>query len=227
MLLPVLFAWITAVPPRKAAVESLPLVMIAPAAPASGTLAVLVTGDGGWSHADRTVAEKLAADGDGVVGLNSLHYFAHKRTSAGMASDVSAVAREACDKWSCQRIVLIGYSMGADVLPFVVNQLDTDVRSKVEQLDLVSLGHIAVFKFFPTQWLGVTVGQKFATLPALATIHGLDIVCIYGTTDSDPACRDLPQTEATIIPLNSGHVMTKVAADLADVISSNVSRLKH
>jgi type IV secretory pathway VirJ component len=215
----------TALAPGKgAATQPLPLVVMAPGARSTGTLAILLTGDGGWSKVDRAIAEKLVADGDGVVGLNSLHYFAHKRTSAGLAGDVSAVARESCQRWSCQRIVLIGYSMGADVLPFVVNQLGDDVRSKLVQLDLISLGHEAVFKFFPTAWMGLMVGQKFATLPQLALVKNLDILCVYGTDDSDPACKDIPAAQATVLSLPTGHTMSKVSNDLAGIISERVKK---
>lgn len=227
MIIPGLFALLTAsMPATPAAVpQTLPLVVLAPAEPRTGTLALLLTGDGGWSRVDKAIAEKLSGEGDGVVALNSLHYFQHKHTSAQLAADLTEVARESCERWSCQRIVLIGYSMGADVLPFVVNQLGTDVRAKVQQLDLVSLGHLAVFKFFPTQWIGLTVGQKFATLPQLASVHGLDLICIYGTTDSDPACKDVPHDAATVIAMPSGHVMSKVADELADTIASQIRKV--
>ncbi|HEX6558488.1 MAG TPA: AcvB/VirJ family lysyl-phosphatidylglycerol hydrolase [Longimicrobiales bacterium] len=209
---------------QPAAAPPLPLVVVPPSAHAapSGTLAVLLTGDGGWSHVDKAIAQKLSDNGDAVVAINSLHYFAHKRSSAGVAADISELARAQCRQWNCQRIVLIGYSMGADVLPFVIAQLAEDVRPKVAQLDLVSLGHEAVFKFFPTQWIGLEVGHKFATLPQLATIDSLDIVCIYGTSDPDPACRDLPVRRAHVIALRSGHVMGKVAAELADTLAAHV-----
>ena len=211
-------------PGKGGAAQPLPLVVMAPAAPSTGTLAILLTGDGGWSKVDRAIADRLVADGNGVVGLNSLHYFAHKRTSTGLASDVSAIARESCQRWSCQRIVLIGYSMGADVLPFVINQLGDDVRSKLVQLNLVSLGHEAVFKFYPTAWMGMTVGQKFATLPQLALVKNLDIFCVYGTTDSDPACKDVPN--ATVLSLPTGHTMSKVADDLAGIMAARVKKVE-
>ena len=204
--------------PYPATAPALPLVVLAPASAPSGTLAIMLTGDGGWSATDKTIANRLLTDGDAVVGLNSLHYFAHKHTSAQVAADVSQIAREYCGKFACQRIVLIGYSMGADVLPFVFPQISDSVRSKIVQLDLVSLGHEAVFKFFPTQWVGVVVGHKFATLPQLALLHGVDVVCIYGTKDPDQACRDAAGS-VKLVPIETGHVMSKAAEQVAEVIA--------
>jgi type IV secretory pathway VirJ component len=228
MFLPALLALVSAFAPPTGPerAQPLPLVVMAPAGPSTGTLALLLTGDGGWSRVDRTIAQKLTSEGDGVIGLNSLHYFQHKRTSSELAADLTEIARANCERWSCQRIVLIGYSMGADVLPFVVNQLGDDVRAKVVQLDLISLGHLAVFKFSPTQWVGVMMGQKFATLPALANIHGINLVCIYGTTDSDPACKDVAHDSATVIAMPSGHVMSKVADDLAEVVAEHINKVR-
>lgn len=224
MLLRPLLVLLTAIVPQQAA--PLPLVVVPPSAqtPPSGTLAVLLTGDGGWSHVDKAIAQKLSTDGDAVVAINSLHYFAHKRNSAGVAADISELARAECRQWNCQRVVLIGYSMGADVLPFVIDQLAEDVHAKVAQLDLVSLGHQAVFKFFPTQWIGLEMGHKFATLPQLARIHDLDIVCLYGDADPDAACRDIPKGAVQVVELRSGHVMGKVAEQLADSLSEHIRK---
>src|SRR5262245_46100305 len=203
----------------------LPVVRMAPRAPATGTVVILLTGDGGWSRVDRTIAARLVADGDAVVGLNSLRYFLHHRSRARVAGDLTELARADCTEYRCQRIVLMGYSMGADVLPFVVKRLGPDVRTKVAQLDLISLGHRAVFRFLPLQWAGILIGHKSDTVPRLASLTDIDVVCVYGTKDRDGACRDLVRARARLVSVTAGHRLSSVASVVADSLSSEIRAL--
>lgn len=220
-----LFALIGLVTCAPPGVAQLPMVALAPAAAPSHTLAILITGDGGWAATDRAIGKRLTQDGDGVMVLNSLHYFTAPRTPAGVAADVGRLARDGCARWSCDRIVLIGYSMGADVLPFVVDRLSSDVRPRTVELVLISLSHKATFRFLPTEWLGLNLWPTVATLPELARVHGVQVVCIFGTRDQDSACRDLAPGQATLISVPGGHVMTDVADQLAELIAAHVRAL--
>src|SRR5512141_1033209 len=96
-----LFALIGLATSVPSGAAQLPIVALAPATAPSHTLAILVTGDGGWAATDRTIAQRLTRDGDGVIGLNSLHYFTEPRTPAGVAADVSRLIRDGCARWSC------------------------------------------------------------------------------------------------------------------------------
>ena len=90
--------------------------------------ALLLTGDGGWAGLDQELAARLAASGVPTVGLNSLKYFWKARTPEEAARDVARILRHYLAAWNKQRVLLVGYSFGADVLPFVVNRLPADLR---------------------------------------------------------------------------------------------------
>ncbi len=99
--------------------------------PAKGTekqyLAVIISGDGGWAGIDRDIGNSLAADGVPVVGFNSLQYFWKKRTPEETAKDIGTVIQELPFRVAESKVVLIGYSLGADVLPFIVNRLQPEI----------------------------------------------------------------------------------------------------
>ena len=57
--------------------DDLPLVEL-PTKANSGTLALMISGDGGWAGIDKQVAEALNKEGVAVVGLNSLQYFCRR-----------------------------------------------------------------------------------------------------------------------------------------------------
>lgn len=76
LLLAVVFAQpVPAAKPRTGSgVDDLPLVNVAARQPGN-TLAILLTGDGGWADLDRTLSSALAAHGITVIGWDSLRYY--------------------------------------------------------------------------------------------------------------------------------------------------------
>src|SRR5438105_14698329 len=104
---------------------ALPIVAV-PAKTASPAFAIFISGDGGWAKIDKTISEELARSGIPVTGLNSLKYFWTKRTPDEFARDVGTLI----DKNSARDVVLIGYSRGADVLPFADNRLAGSQRRR-------------------------------------------------------------------------------------------------
>jgi type IV secretory pathway VirJ component len=85
---------------------------------ASGTadeFALLLTGDGGWAGLDQELAARLAGNGVPTVALNSLKYFWSARTADETARDVTRILRHYFDAWHKTRVLLVGYSFGADL----------------------------------------------------------------------------------------------------------------
>ena len=120
-----------AAPP--ASLQDLPLVEVpaATAARATDSFAIMLSGDGGWAGIDKEVAAALAAAGVPVVGLDSLRYFWTPRTPDGIAADLGRIIRYYTVAWHRPKVLLIGYSQGADVLPFAVNRLPRDAAAQV------------------------------------------------------------------------------------------------
>ena len=87
------------------------------------TLAILLTGDGGWADIDKTLAAGLSAHGIPVVGWSSLGYYWTPRSPAGAAADLQRIIEHYTTTWRRSRVLIVGYSFGADVAPFLVNRL--------------------------------------------------------------------------------------------------------
>jgi len=122
--------------PRPEAVSDLPLVEV-PAPGSAPYLAVMLSGDGGWASLDKEVAGVLAGKGMPVVGLNSLQYFWSARTPEQLAADLARVLRHYLTAWGKSKVVLAGYSFGADVLPFAVSRLPAELRNAVALVALL------------------------------------------------------------------------------------------
>jgi len=208
-------------PPRASieAVGDLPLIEVPAADPAGDLMAVQVTGDGGWGVTDRGIAEALSAQGIAVVGLNALQYFWTRRTPEQTASDMDRIIRHYMADWGKKGALLIGYSLGADVLPFVINRLPRDTRARIQLVAFLGLGKAVDFEFHLMDWL--SDGTRSTSLPVgpeVEKMKGMKILCFYGTEDEDALCPSLEPGLARSIPLRTGHRFGRDFEPIVDAI---------
>ncbi len=169
------------------------------------TLAVLLTGDGGWAEIDKGIAGALAARGIPVLGWSSLEYYWSPRTPETAARDLEAVLRHYLVAKGKSRILLVGFSFGADVLPFLASRLPADLKSRVAGIALIGLSMHAQFEFHVSGWLGGHGDPNFPTGPEVARLKGLPVLCLQGQDDDDSACRGIPAGYARTMVLPGGH----------------------
>lgn len=191
-----------AAPPR-AILEGLPLIEV-PAATRGARCAIFLSGDGGWAGLDKDLAGALAARGLPVVGFDSLRYFWSARTPAGLAADLDRLIRAYAARWHCTELVLVGYSQGADVLPFAVNRLPAATRRQVSQLVLLNPGARASFEFHLESWLHRDE-DGLPTAPELARLSAPEVLCVYGRDDEDAICPRLSPAQARRLALPGDH----------------------
>jgi type IV secretory pathway VirJ component len=198
-----------------AGLSDLPVVEVpAQAAPPTDTFAVIMSGDGGWAGLDQDVAAALSAKGIPVVGLDSLRYYWSARTPDGLAADTDRIIRYYLAHFGKQRVLLIGYSQGADVLPFAVNRLPQATRARVALTAVMGMSDHALFEFHLTSWISDDNSGP-ATLPEINRIGGMPVLCIYGADEKDSLCPQLDPRKFKIVKLNGGHHFDGDYANLA------------
>ena len=169
-------------------VANLPLIEL-PAASPSRLMAVFLSGDGGWRDIDKTIGENLQSLGVSVVGWDSVRYFWRKKTPEETAADLSAVIHAYSAKWGADKIALIGFSFGADVLPFLYDRLRPGIKRRIAMLSLLSAGQAADWEIRVVGWLGAGPSDEATPLaPALKPIAGGLIQCFYGDQDTGSSC---------------------------------------
>jgi len=198
-------------------IANLPLIEM----PVAGSkrLVVLMSGDGGWRDLDKGLAHALNQRGISVVGWNSLRYFWKKRTAAQLGADLDSVLRTYRQRWQADDVALVGYSFGADVLPFAYPLLSEPQRRSVRLVSLLGLAHGAAFEVRVGGWLGWFRAQEVPVQPALAGLQPVAQQCIYGADEKDSLCRDLqgdPHMQAVERP--GGHHFDRDPAKLAQII---------
>jgi type IV secretory pathway VirJ component len=185
--------------------DDLPLVEVpATAASTRNEMAVLISGDGGWAELDKSIAEGLAGAGVPTVGLNSLRYFWTPRTPENAASDLARVITHYSAAWHRDRVIVIGYSFGADVLPFLVNRLEPSVRARIANVVLLGLSTTAQFEFHLAEWLGQSGGTEYSTVPEVDRLT-IPVTCVRGADEDDSACGLIKNPHARVVTVGEGH----------------------
>jgi type IV secretory pathway VirJ component len=167
-------------------------------------MAVVLTGDGGWAQIDKRISARLASTGVPVVGWSSLKYYWTPRTPETASSDLARILDHYQTAWERHRFLLVGYSFGADVLPFLVSRLPAPLRDRVALVGLLGLSEQASFEFHVAGWLGVETGNH-PTVPEVARLGATPVLCLRGEDESDSACRLLRGPAVHTVTLSGGH----------------------
>jgi len=183
--------------------KPLPIVEIPATGGTSDTLVVFVSGDGGWAKIDKSISTALAKHGMPVVGLNALQYFWTKRTPEGAAHDLQTLIETHLTLWKKTRIVIAGYSRGADVLPAMINRLPPELQSRIRLVALLGPSPRVEFEFHVSDWLRDT-SRGYAVKPELEKLRP-HVVCIWGEDDKDSLCKGLTLPHVRVITMRGAH----------------------
>ena len=169
-------------------------------------LVVIYSGDGGWWDLDQRLGAVFTQRGIPVAGVSTFKYFWRYRSPEESAHDLDRLLDRYTAQWKKKRVLLVGYSFGADVLPTIVGKLRPDNRAKLAQLDLLSASRDVNFEielegymqqgWWTThthnllQWLNPVVHTD--AMPPIVALGGKPpTACYYGEDDADDSvCTD-------------------------------------
>jgi type IV secretory pathway VirJ component len=199
------------------------LVEVPATSPERDLMAVVLTGDGGWAGIDKGIASRLAQQGIPVVGWSSLKYYWTPRTPEQAASDLARILERYGEAWGRRRVLLVGYSFGADVLPFLVRRLPPEQRARVALVGLLGLSPEASFEFHVAGWLGVTSGHH-PTVPEIEALGKTPVVCLEGADERDSACSSLRGGAVDVVTVPGGHHFSGDYGKVAETLLAELAR---
>ena len=204
----------------SSAAGDLPLVEV----PASGAvdsdyLVILLTGDGGWAELDKTLAEEFAKQGLPTVALDSLSYFWKKRSPEETSLALSHILNNYRAVWHKNKIIVIGYSFGADVLPFLLSRLPEEDRQWIAAAVFLGLSERANFEFRLSNWLAnEQPPSEYDTLMELARLPWLKSLCIEGADDETAVCKQAVANGVQLLAMPGDHHFDEAYAEVAQHI---------
>jgi type IV secretory pathway VirJ component len=199
-------------------ITGLPLVEL-PSAKPGDRLAIMISGDGGWRRIDTKVTDKLRADGISVVGFLAPDFYRTRRTPDESGCALERVIRYYRIAWRRPNVILIGYSRGADILPFMASRIPSDLRPSVKLIALLGLEPLIDFKYTPSWYFWhFNKEPQFPVKPELEKLRGQNILCVYGEKEKDSLCHQLDAGLAKILREPGGHHFGGKYHDIAEAI---------
>ena len=163
-----------------------------------------VSGDGGYTSFSENICTAINKMGYKVTALNSKSYFESQKTPKQTTNDIVNYLNKEFSKRKNQQLVLMGYSFGADIVPFVTNILPDSVKRKLITEVLISPSTSTDFETHIWDILG---GNKKRSMDVIAEINKLGDIrtAIISENEADFPGNDIKLKNYCHYKLAGGH----------------------
>ncbi len=186
--------------------SNLPVVPLTPKTWKTDFIVVLVSGDGGWANLDRRMSDYLLVRGTSVVGLNARKYFWHKKSPGEAANALECIMNYYAKAWNKEKFVLIGYSRGASVVPFMVNRIRSELRDKIILIALLGPEQDEDFEIHLLDYININTSKNaLPVLPEVEKLKDKKILCFCGDKEKDSLCNLVDTSKIKVIRFKGGH----------------------
>jgi type IV secretory pathway VirJ component len=206
-------------PEELKAIGNLP-VMVYPSEPDKSTpLALLISGDGGWTSWDQSLAEAMISKRIPVVALDAQKYFWDRKDPQEVTADMEHVLEYYMALWKKDRFYLVGYSFGADIVPFVATRLKEPFAGQLRKLVMLSPDPRADFEIHVADMLEMESAEDvYDVVKEVKKVKGAEILCVFGESE-DPSGKlpfELPGVKISTLP--GSHHYDSRFGELSDMI---------
>ncbi|MGH2648008.1 MAG: AcvB/VirJ family lysyl-phosphatidylglycerol hydrolase [Ginsengibacter sp.] len=186
-------------------ISDLPLNIVNAATIDTGkSLVMYITGDGGWNTFSKNLSQQFATKGYPVVSLNSKKYFWDKKTPEQSAADVTKIITTYQKIWNRKKILLVGYSFGADVTPFLFSHLSKELSDEIEGICLLSPSKNTDFEIHLLDMIGGSSGDQ-SVPDAINKISNKPITLLFGENENNFPLNKLTIKNYVSVKLTGGH----------------------
>jgi len=181
-----------------------------------------ITGDGGFNTFSTNLCESLNRKGYDVFSLNAKSYFWDKKTPEQAATDINNYLIKKLTGRRNQQVVMIGYSFGADVLPFIENRLSNNLVENVIASFFMAISGSTDFEI---HWSDIFGGNKKRSMDVATEMNklpGKNIVIINGSDDESPVLNKISLKNYTHEVLPGGHHFEGDTEEISRVILKHI-----
>jgi len=181
---------------------------------------IAICGDGGWMDFTNDFAKLCKHRGIPVVGFSTLPYFMETRKPEKIAIDLQRVIVNFSHIFNKNKVMIMGYSFGAEILPYAYNNMNPYFKQKIISMGLVAPSTKACFKVSPTYIY--TSNELVPLLPALLKNESSKIVIFCDDTGKS-ICKILPEnSQYKLVNLDAGHNFIGRWASVAKLVADNM-----
>ncbi|MCU1349992.1 MAG: acid virulence protein, partial [Acidobacteria bacterium] len=144
-------------------------------------------------------------------------YFWTRRTPETASRDLQAIITAYLGQWKKSRVVLVGYSRGADVLPAMINRLPAETQQKIRLVALLGPSPRVEFQFHITDWIRDRP-TGLAVRPEVDRLRVPRVLCLWGEDDTDSLCPNLSGPAVRVITMKGAHHFDGGYEKLAQIV---------
>lgn len=185
--------------------ENLPLTVIPSAKKNNLPVIFMISGDGGWTSFDQSLAESLAENGLSVIGLDAQKYFWDARSPEKTTADLSKAILHYTAELNKEKFVPAGYSFGASVVPFIANRLEPALKQRLSAVLSLSPDVTADFEIHILDMLSIGETAESYNVPAeIRKIKNIPVTNFFGSAEGDDIASKFKEAglKVDIIPGN-------------------------
>ncbi|WP_158799506.1 AcvB/VirJ family lysyl-phosphatidylglycerol hydrolase [Pedobacter sp. L105] len=184
--------------------NNLPLIVIPSPKKSNLPMVLMISGDGGWTSFDQSLAEAMAEKGLSVVGLDAQKYFWNTRTPNQTTEDLSKAILHYAAQLGKEKFVLAGYSFGASVVPFVAARFEPALKSRLAAVLALSPDVTADFEIHILDMLSIgdETPETYNVLPEMKKMKTIPAVSFFGKAEGNEIPEKFEQAglKVDIIP---------------------------
>lgn len=171
--------------------NNLPIIVVPSPKKNNLPMILMISGDGGWTSFDQSLAEAMSERGYSIVGLDAQKYFWNTRTPNQTTEDLSKAILHYAGQLNKEKFVLAGYSFGASVVPFIAARLEPALKSRLSAVLALSPDVTADFEIHILDMLsmGDSTPETYNVLPEMKKLKTIPVVSFFGKAEGN----DIPE----------------------------------
>ncbi|WP_343557809.1 AcvB/VirJ family lysyl-phosphatidylglycerol hydrolase [Sphingobacterium sp.] len=169
-------------------------------------LVLYLSGDGGFNSFSNKLCELIAGAGYTVAAIDSKNYFWKKKSPKEIAADVSNTLKNLLSSRQNTRLFVVGYSFGADAVPFIINRLDPGVKKNVKSIVLLEPSVSTDLEIHIADILGRSnTKRSLDVVDEINRMEGIKMGLILGDDEADFPIQKITLKNFTKKYLAGGH----------------------
>jgi len=204
--------------------DDLPLIIVPAVAKTSLPMFFMISGDGGWTSFDQSLAEALAARGIPVVGLDAQKYFWKAKTPEKITEELSQVIQSYQVRFGKEKVVLTGFSFGASIVPFMANRMNPSLKAKLAGVLSISPDVLADFEIHLSDMLNIG-GQRgnYNVIAEMKKMKFITPVSFFGRTERGSATARFIKEGLKVCILPGNHHFGNDFKGIAEAMIKNIT----
>ncbi len=165
-----------------------------------------ISGDGGWIRFDVRLSQRYDLNGYSFIALNSLKYFFEPKTPEKLAEDFIPMIQKYMKEWDKDSLVLVGFSFGAEIIPFLYEKLPPDLQDKVKLVVLLTPSGTSDFHIRFRDMIGMDKKHEpYNVVKETEMIKSVKILAVYGDEEKRISLINDKQLNLKIVTIPGGH----------------------